>query len=293
MILRRVIECVRTRNWIAVALALLALSASPIARAQALAEALPADALAPAFLAECDARAAASGAYDPEIAGAVLALTNLGVFDRDAFEGVKIGFCPLRVAGGPVATTSCADDVILLDVKYADPAQRLVLNATLAHEMTHYLQHQEGKAASGDGYCASAAYAADKAWMEREADAFGDAVGELFVIGRAVEVRNDCATAVSVYVEAAAPMAGSDQAIGFLTVAPGMSAHWPERSTSRLHQFYAETAENSGEARAWRGADGGRRRFIGGQTIQLREISLPAAAPADGPFRLTLSCTPD
>ncbi len=138
------------------------------------AEALPADELPQTMLTACDDQAKAVGEFAGPIAAAADDLIAAGIFHREQFIGVRIGFCDLRKANGPVATTSCLDDVILLDAKYKVPSQALARNATLAHEMKHVLQHRENRAAFGAGYCLSDAYEIDKPAMEIEADAFGD-----------------------------------------------------------------------------------------------------------------------
>ncbi len=146
------------------------------------AQPLPADDLPQTLLTACDEQAKAVGEFAGPIAAAVNELIEAGVFQREAIEGVRIGFCDLRNADGPVAATSCLDDVILLDAKYEAPSQALVRNATLAHEMKHVLQHREKKAAYGEGYCLSEAYETDKPGLEAEADKFGDEALEILLL---------------------------------------------------------------------------------------------------------------
>jgi hypothetical protein len=248
---------------------------------------LAADALPPALLAECDARAAAFGAYDAAIAESVAALRAIGVFKREDFAGVRIGFCALKRAGGPVAAASCASDIILLDEKYAAAREALVLNATLAHEMKHVFQHRERREEFGAAYCDSPRYAADKEAMEEEADAFGDAVGELFVVGRAVEIVNRCDVPLAVYLEADDPAKNREAPPAF-EIAPARStALSRERGLSSRFFYYAQTA---GKKSPTVNSSSPVRRFIEGRSYPLRETRLAASARATGPFRLVLTC---
>lgn len=263
-----------------------AMLAAPAARA----EPLTADQLPPSLLADCDARAAAFGAYDAPIAKSVAALVAMGVFSTEEFAGVRIGFCPLRAAGGPVAAASCAEDVILLDEKYSAKKETLVLNATLAHEMHHRFQHQAGRRRHGAGFCDGADYAAGKAQMETEADAFGDAVGELFFLGRPVEIVNDCNAPVAVYLEADEPAAEREGEIAFETVAARSRGVLRERAYSSRFFYYAETRGEGGVKEVFKSPASPQRRFIGGRQIRLREARLEAAGRSAGPFRLRLSC---
>lgn len=269
---------------IAVAAAILAL-APPAA-----AEPLTADLLPPALLAGCEAKAAAFGRYAPAIAGSVRALSDLGVFAAKEFEGVRIGYCPLQAAGGPVATASCADGVILLDEKYARAEEALVLHSTLAHEMKHHFQHRAKKAQFGAGYCESARYAADKPALEAAADAFGEAVAELFVLGRSVEVVNVCAAPVLVYLEAADPVAVRGRAPAFLRIKAGAAGMAPERALSGAIRYFARTAPGARPSFVWQNQAGPHSRIVEERPIRLKDARLRAAERETGPFRLRLTC---
>lgn len=273
-------------------LALLSAVAMMVAATDARAEPLTADALPPALLAGCDAGAAGFGAYDAPIAKSVAALVAMGVFRTEEFAGVRIGFCPLRAAGGPVAAASCAEDVILLDEKYAAEKEALVLNATLAHEMRHRLQHQARRRQLGAGACEGASYAAAKPAMEAEADAFGDAVGELFFLGRPVAIVNECPAPVAVYLEADEPAAEREGGRAFETVAARSTGVSGERAYSSRFFYYAATQGGGGARRVFEDRDSPQRRFIGGRQIRLRETRLEATDRSSGPFRLRLSCAP-
>jgi len=283
MILRRLIGHFRKWEWIAVALVFRA------AAAPAAAEPMTAAELPQSLLAECDARAAPFGAYAPPIARSVAALEAMGVFRKEEFSPVRIGFCDLAAAGGPVAAAACASDIILLDTKYAAAKEALVLNATLAHEMKHHLQHRALRASHGDDYCESPRYAAGKAAMEEEADAFGDAVGELFLLGREIEIVNGCADPIAIYLEADDP-AISPQEPAFEILAPHSSARSAAHAlTSRVY-YYAETRPASGPARRFENAASPHRRFIDGRSVRLKTARLASAARESGPFLLELSC---
>lgn len=162
----------------ACAVALIFISTGPAAS-----EPLPGDALPPSMLGECDGRASLRGGYDKPVAVAAETLVRIGAFTSDHFDDVKIGFCALRDAGGPAATTSCADDIILLDTGYTKKNQDLALVLTLAHEMKHVRQHREKRLAAGLAYCSSDRYETDKHAMEIEADKFGDAIATLLIFG--------------------------------------------------------------------------------------------------------------
>ena len=138
--------------------------------------------LPPELLAACDEKTKPLENLVGPIRAAADNLINAGIFTAEDFEGVRLGFCELRKANGPVATASCREDVILLDVKYADRSEALVRSATLAHEMKHILQHRKLRAAFGVSYCLSDDYEAGKPEMEKEADAFGDKAAETLML---------------------------------------------------------------------------------------------------------------
>ncbi|GEM_PF-2803118 len=291
MLLRRVIEHVRIRNAL---LLLWALSGAALAAiCPANAEPVSSDALPQEILDVCDARAMPFGGYEPAIAAAAADLIAMGVFTSEEFSNVKIGFCGLRDAQGPAATASCARDSILLDIGYAAKDQNLVRNATLAHEMKHYLQHSERKAEFGQDYCSSDQYAADKTWMEEEADAFGDDVAALFFTGRMVEIKNECPVAASVYLEADRPMPAIGDSASFIEVAPHATVVLDGRATSNLFRIYAETTPSHGQKRIWGGAGASDTRVIDGKVYGLKRITLSSASRSAGPFEMRLSCQPD
>lgn len=242
------------------------------------------------YLDACDNRAKAFGAYDRRIADAADELAAMGVFDIEEFHDVKIGFCDLRKINGPMATTSCVRDIILLDSGYDARNQSLVMKATLAHEMEHVFQHRELKAKHGEDYCFTDRYAADKAWMEEEADAFGDAVAALFFTGRPVEIRNECPVAVSVYLEADNPVSSVGGALTFMEAPPRSTIASPERAISKFFKLYAETEPYRGGVKVWRDAHMAHTRIIEGNRYGLKSLALPNAARSTGPFRMTLSC---
>lgn len=254
------------------------------------AEPLTANLLPPRLLADCESAAEPFSRYAPVIAAAAGDLDDLGVFALSEFAGVRAGFCALQAAGGPVATASCADGIILLDEKYARAGEALTLRATLAHEMAHHFQHREKRAAFGAGYCDSPRYAADKPALEAEADAFGDAVAELFVLGRPVEIVNACAAPVLVYLEAADPVAVRGHEPAFLRVDAGAAAPAPERALSGAIRYYAKTAPGAAPAFVWRDAAGPHARFVEGRSVRLKEAQLAAAGRETGAFRLRLTC---
>lgn len=256
----------------------------------AAAEPLTVDLLSPALLSECDARAESYGRYAPPIAGAARALIDIGALNEADFQDARIGYCGLRAADGPVATASCADGVILLDEKYAHEDERLVLLATLAHEMAHHRQHRDGKGRFGADYCASARYAADKPALEAEADAFGDAVGELFVRGRAVEIVNACDAPVMIYLEAADPVSIRGAAPAFQRIAPKSSVIAQERALSGIVRFHARTTPQAGPAYVWQDRTSAQTRFVEGRLVRPREKRLSAAGLEAGAYRLRLTC---
>jgi hypothetical protein len=256
------------------------------------AQAAPADALPRDLLARCDANAAIIQSAAPAILNSVAALERMGVLNRADFDDVKIGFCPLVEAGGPVATTACASDIILLDEKYTRAEQSFVLNATLAHEMKHLMQHRARRARYGAAYCASARYAAEKPQLEIEADAFGDATSALFSQGRPIEVTNGCALPLAIYVEPADPVAIADAAPALSVIAPHQRKELNMRALSSNALFYARTQPASGPAHVFERKSGPHLRFIEGRAYHLREARLSSAGRTDGPFRLRLSCPP-
>jgi len=261
------------------------------AQSAASAEPLTADRLPQALLDRCDATAASFGAYPAAVAKSVAALADIGVFKKEEFAPVRIGFCGLVAAGGPVAAASCASDIILLDEKYADEKQALVLNATLAHEMKHHFQHRAAKSLHGAAYCDSARYAADKAAMEREADAFGDAVGELLALGREIEIVNHCADPLAYYLEAD-NAATAPPAQAFEILPPNSSARAGARALTSRVFYYAETRPDAGAPRRFDSAASPHQRFIEGRSVRLRSARLQSAGRESGPFLLEISCAP-
>lgn len=274
------------RCVIAVAGAVFGLSA-PLAAA---AGPLTADKLPPSLLADCDAQAEDYGRYAPPIADAARALIDIGVFTPSAFNGARIGFCGLQRAGGPVAAAACDEGVILLDTKYAADDQALPLRTTLAHELTHHLQHREAKALHGAGYCASARYAKEKPALEQKADAFGDMVGELFLLGRGVEIVNACDKPLLVYLEADDPVAVSGEKPAFQRIPARSAAMGSERALSRRFHYFAQTAPAAGAPRAPAQGQGAQARIVEGRAIRLKQTLLLAPDQDGGPFRLRLSC---
>lgn len=291
MILRRVIEHAKAQNWTAVALAVIGMQIVFFKPASA--DALPSDELPQYVLDACDVQAMSFGEYDKKIAASVEALTDMGVFSAAEFYNVKVGFCDLRRARGPAATTSCARDIILLDSGYAGEDQSLVRNATLAHEMKHVFQHREQKAARGESYCSSKRYHSDKEWMETEADAFGDSVAELFFTGRSVEIKNECPVTTSVYLEADTPLSANEDPLKFFDVAPYSTVRSPERAISKFFKIYAVTQSDRRQEQIWGGPAMAYKRFINGALYGLQQVTLDNSKRTEGPFQMVLSCPPD
>jgi hypothetical protein len=252
---------------------------------------LTVDLLPPRLLADCDARAEPVERAAPQIARAAHALTDLGVLAAAAFDGARLGFCALQDAGGPVAAASCNDGVILLDEKYAVDGQSLVLLATLAHEMTHHLQHRARKARHGEAYCGSALYTEEKPGLEAAADAFGDGAAALYALGRAIEIVNTCDDPVSVFVEARDPVAVRGAQAAFQRVPARAAAIAPERALSGRLRFYAATAPATGPKHLWQDLASPYPRIVEGRLVRPRETRAAPTGPLKGPFRLRLSCT--
>lgn len=243
------------------------------------------------ILDQCDEQALAYEDYDAIIAAAAEGLAALGVFTKSEFRGVKIGFCDLQRVQGPVATTSCARDTILLDTKYANKDESLVLKTTLSHEMKHYFQHRGQKIRFGENYCFSDQYKSDKAWMEEEADAFGDNVAALLFIGRTVEIKNNCPVAVTVYLEDDDPLGPAPDGARFIDIAPQSTVTAPGQSRSKFFKFYAQSEPVRGERRFWRNATMAHRRMINGKAYGLKQTTLSNRSRATGPFQMKLSCS--
>lgn len=259
--------------------------------AVALADPLPADQMPLGLLDACEAEAEPFSRYALPISAAVRALTDIGVFKAEEFADVRIGFCGLQRAGGPVATASCSGGIILLDEKYAGADQALVLKATLAHEMTHHFQHQDRMERFGPDYCASERYLTEKPALEAEADAFGDAVAGLISLGRAVEIVNACDDPLSIYLEAYDPVAVSGAGPAFQRIAALTSGVAAERALSGRVRFFARTAPTSGAAHVWQDTASAETRFVEGRLIRLKTSRLAALDRVGSPFRLRLSCT--
>lgn len=279
----------RTINF-AGALGALALASSAAAAGSAGAAGLASDKVPADIIAACEAAARPFGAFDAAVETAIGDLDALGVLLREDFSGVRIGFCPLAAHDGPVATTACAADVILLDAKYAGPGAGPLLRSTLAHEMRHVRQHRARRAQLGPGYCAGADYRGERAALEAEAEAFGDETAALFFVGRPIAIRNDCPVAIRLYLEGEG-LAGAGGAPAGPFIAPARStAPIGAATTSRHIRFYALSEPKDSRRWVWRAAQGADRRFIGGRTVGLKPMTLAAPRAPDAPFRLVLSC---
>lgn len=247
---------------------------------------LTADRLRQSLLAACEAGAAPYGSYDRAIAQGAVALIGIGALSAEDFSAVRIGFCALRAAGGPVGVTACGEDVILLDDKYRNAKQSLVLSATLAHEVKHVLQHRAERAARGKAWCDSADYVEQKASLEAEADEFGDAAAALVALGRPIEITSACDKPLTVYLEADDAVGAADPS--FLRIAAKGSARAADRALSPRALYFAEAAPTpKGEARS---RQSGNTRIVEGRLISLKAARLVAADRLETPFRLTLSC---
>lgn len=286
MIPWRFTEHVKVQYWIAVGV----ISAVMVGTPAAALEQFPSDEIPQDFLDACDARAMPFDAYDPVISDAVNALIDMGVFSQEEFQPVTIGFCDLRSVQGPVATASCARNSILLDSRYAEKDKNLVLQATLAHEMKHHLQHKAQKAEHGDGYCSSARYLDDKSWMEEEADAFGDEVAALFFVGRPVEIINECAGPASFYLEADNPVSTNGDAPTFTDIPARSTILSTERAVSKYFKLYAKATIDSDRQKTWGDAGMADRRRIDGDIYGLKNVSLGNPSRSKGPFQLRLAC---
>ena len=272
---------------IASGVALLAAPSSAVENA-----ALASDNVPAAILEACETNADPSGAFEPAVAAAIGDLDALGVFIGEDFAEVRIGFCALRAHQGPVATTACARDVILVDEKYAGADQRPLLRATLAHEMKHVAQHRERRARLGAAWCDSDAYRAERPTLEAEAETFGDAVSTLFYVGRKIEITNSCPVAVRVYLEGDGVFAANaKKPPAFFSAPAGASVEAPAASMSRRILYYAESAASGGKRWVWRDKRGPDPRFIEGRTVGLKRRTLPAPGDASTPFRLVLRCS--
>ena len=280
------------------ALSVLALKSSgeafwwnPLVRSDPFAMSISSDEMPQQVLDECDDRANAFGAYDRIIQAATNDLVAIGVFADDEFRGVKVGFCELHRFRGPVATTSCAHDAILLDDKHMSRDQRLLLRANLGHEMKHYFQHQEQKGRLGESYCYGDQYTADKIWMEAEADRFGDEVAALFFVGRPIEIYNSCAVSISVYLEGDALISDNRTQHDFFEVPPRSTVKAPAASMSKFIWFYAESDFYDGQRWVWSDPSRAQKRLIDGKAFGLKRYRLSNLSRTTGPFLMSLSCS--
>ncbi|MEM8772840.1 MAG: hypothetical protein AAGD92_14430 [Pseudomonadota bacterium] len=247
------------------------------------------DQIPEAVLDACDRDAEAYEHYDTAIASAANDLIALGVFSKTEFQGVKTGYCDLLKLRGPVGTTSCRRDTILLDEKYKDERQKLVLAATLAHEMKHVLQHREQKAQYGDIYCESDQYEADKAWMEDDADAFGDSVAGLLFVGRSIRIENRCPFPVSIFPGVGSPVSSHAHDVDIVEAGPRATLETDLRSARRDFEFFAKGVSDEGRLQTWRGMKDDPKVGRPSQD-EHNEVRLQASARSTGPFVLRFSC---
>ena len=256
----------------------------------AVAQVNPSDHIPSEILVDCDLRAKSYGNYHPSVMSAKTKLLDLGVFSESDFQGIKIGFCDLASVHGPVATTSCELDTILLDTKYARKNLSLVLSTTLAHEVKHYLQHQKFKAQFGNGYCVSERYKTEKPGMEVAADKFSDNVAGLLFVGRSVEIENRCDAPVVVYIESDNAIPPAPDSRAFIPIAAHSRVTVPMHSASNAFKFYAQSNLNNGRRWVWRGSKQQGKRLIKGKAYQLRKTRLSNKFRDTGPFILRLTC---
>ena len=248
------------------------------------------DFISQSVLNDCDAQARPSDLYEQRVRDAVDGLIDIGAFAQDDFHDVKIGFCKLRQENGPVATTNCVNDTILMDVKYNRDGQQFAMKATLAHEMKHYFQHREQKSRLGAAYCDSQQYESDKPWMEAAADQFGDQIGELLFLRRPIEIENSCASPVPVYLDEYSVTYNETGPHDFISVPPNSVILAPATSGSKDIKFYAETEINGDQFRLWHDPLLADKRIIDGKRIGLKNYTLSNASRTTGPFKLSLSC---
>jgi len=244
---------------------------------------LPSSALDQGLLAECEANAAAYPNFDPSVQTAIDTLEALGVFGAQEFRNVKIGFCNLRGGNGPVATTSCADDTILLDQKYRDDSESDIILSTLAHEMKHFQHHAVQKRRFGEEYCRSAQYRRDRLWMENVAGPFGDEVAALAFVGRPIEVENECPEPVSVFVDGVAVRRDNTETAKTFVIPPNGTKQTSVIANARTIQYFA-----SGERLALPGD--GEERIIDGERRRLSHAVMATRARGAGPFVLRIDC---
>lgn len=125
----------------------------------------------------------------------------------------------------------------------------------------------------------------------RAEDAAGDAVAELFLLGREVEIVNDCDAGLLIYLEADDPAFARDAV--FERLAARGRAISSERAFSSRFRFYAETTPSAGPAHRWPESAGAQSRIVEGRRISLMETRLAAPANREtGAFTLRLSCNP-
>lgn len=250
----------------------------------------PSDQIPQQVLIDCDSKAKSYGRYSPPVAAAKNKLIDIGVFSDSEFRNIKIGFCDLAGVEGPVATTSCELDTILLDKKYKRENLSLVLSVTLAHEVKHVLQHQKLKARYGDDFCSSEQYLAEKPSMEAAADNFSDSVAELLFSGRPVEVENSCDAPVAVYLESDDGIIPAVNSRELITVGAHSKIMMPSRAASKYFKFYAQSELHNDRRWVWRGTARASKRLIKGKAYQLRTTKLPSKLREAGPFLLRLTC---
>lgn len=250
----------------------------------------PSESLPDFILSQCEDIAHGYGAYDPIIRDATNGLIALGAFEEEDFHKVKIGFCGLRTLDGPVATTSCAKDTILLDHKYLSSKEALSLKSTLAHEMKHVFQHRSKKKKFGNTYCASARYVDDTAQLEEEADFFGDQIASYLFVGRPIKIENTCDSPVSFYLETnkqGTTQSGNEK---FTNIDANTTIAIDTVATNREIYFYGKSDPIGGKFWSWRSTDNALARFIEDQNIRMRRVKMLAPKPATGPFTLKLLC---
>lgn len=272
---------------------------------------LTGDQLDPAFLARCEANAysleqglepppddALNDTLYDALNDALADLASLDIVDNGAVAGMRAAFCPLKVQGGPLATTACAGEIILLDSGLAAADQRFALAVTLAHEITHVTQIRTAKAAQPGGYCNAGAFDRDAPGFEAEADRVSAQVRDLFVLGRAVDIHNQCTVPVRVFLELDHPQTGASGSVETLVLAPQSTARASSRALSRWVRFYASTdpanppaTSRAADKKIWQSRSRRYARFLEGRIYRFMREALPAAAPTTGPFLLTLSCT--
>ena len=117
-----------------------------------------------------------------------------------------------------------------------------------------------------------------------------DQIASFLFIGRPIEIKNSCASSVSVYLETDTPDPTPPEGETFMTIAPGTTKALSTKSKSKFVHLYGQSVPYEGRQWFWRSNDRDLRRSVETKTIHMRPVTMTTKARAAGSFMIELIC---